>query len=253
MSKYTEFVKAHIANMKGANQKEKFRAVAALWRKQKGGKGIISDPHENYTEAEGNAGMAKYLKNKEKINRDKADIASGARDKYGMPKVQPASERQISNIKQQFGRKGFFSQPKVAKGLFAPGAAHPTPIRTGMGAMSDEMKHVMQGHYASPKPAAPHPKYQRRSNKVLPMSMVPGLTKMKRTVRRNQIAPYPMGSGLYVGGARGRGFKVDNTHKAYGKGVLDDALHKLLGGKLKGRGSEGALASLLHGLTVAIK
>ena len=36
MSKYTDYVKAHIGSAPGATQKEKMRAVAAMWRKQKG-------------------------------------------------------------------------------------------------------------------------------------------------------------------------------------------------------------------------
>jgi len=41
MSAYTDFVKQHIGKVAGKTQKDKFRAVAALWRRQKGhGKGL---------------------------------------------------------------------------------------------------------------------------------------------------------------------------------------------------------------------
>lgn len=41
MSAYTEFVRQHIGKVAGKTQKDKFRAVAALWRRQKGhGKGL---------------------------------------------------------------------------------------------------------------------------------------------------------------------------------------------------------------------
>jgi hypothetical protein len=36
MSKYTDFVRAHLKSAPGATQKDKFRAVALMWRKQKG-------------------------------------------------------------------------------------------------------------------------------------------------------------------------------------------------------------------------
>lgn len=39
MSAYTEFVRSHIRSAPGATQKDKMRAVAAMWRKHKGGRG----------------------------------------------------------------------------------------------------------------------------------------------------------------------------------------------------------------------
>lgn len=41
MSAYTDFVKKHIRTVPGANQKEKMKAVAALWRKHKAGNGLL--------------------------------------------------------------------------------------------------------------------------------------------------------------------------------------------------------------------
>ncbi len=47
MSLYSDFVKAHVRNAPGATQRDRMRAVAAAWQKQKGkqsGKGVEDEP-----------------------------------------------------------------------------------------------------------------------------------------------------------------------------------------------------------------
>lgn len=145
--------------------------------------------------------------------------------------------------------------------------------KKGRGVKNAEMQHTMDMEYASPKPGNPR---KRRSNKVAPM----GMAKYTKT-KMNRVAPMP-GKGLSSPGMRaggvyspgsvhGRGF-MDVLKKGLNLGLalaepfhpkaakLGNALSKQFLGdgivhrrRRRGRGTEGALAGLLHGLNVKIE
>lgn len=220
--KYHEFVQQHIGGCAGATQQEKMKACGALWRKQRDGKGL-TPPGAHVARA--------------------SPMVGG---KTGFQKMMEEAKR---------ARVEEIADPRNQNHVALPPAARA------------RYEASQRAQYAAARPPTPRDPNQDRT--LMFPKIGPGSSSRARGGNvecKEHGCPF---STCYVlhkkkGGKGGRGFTggaglmAPGQHRRGGKtGVINDVISSLLGkgvhGRRKGGAAEGALASLLHGLTVAIK